>query len=198
MKLGFILSKIVNIFINSRLAVYTLLKSAGIDKAGVKAYSSLPLAYFKCEADVVKASTLLPNLIQNRKMKNTTVSAKVTFYMDDILIVPSDKAVNVVRFIYPRMFGVLQLDNLILSEVSHPAASLNIPKPGGEIYVTFFNYGAWILKKETPQYWKMAEHYRMMSNCMEVCCYDETNKVKRTMKEKLNLYFETMETAGSF
>ena len=117
--------------------------------------------------------------------------------MDDILTVPSEKAVNVVRFIYPRMFGVLQLDNLVLSEVSHPAVSLNIPKAGGEIYVTFFNYGAWILKKETPSYWKMAEHYRMMSNCMEACCYDETKKAKRSMKEKLNLYFETMESAGT-
>ena len=177
--------------------MYTLLKSAGIPKEAVKPYSSIPLALFKRESECLRIFNILPNLVQNRETKNRL---RVIHYLDDILIVHQNKDLKLTFVDFPyvlnRMKLVIQADNLILTDAVSPVSNVHQPRPGGEIYVNFFNFGSWVFKKDLHLFFKKSEHFRTNLTCQESCCYDATNKKALTMKEKLNKFVGSLPSKG--
>ena len=177
--------------------MYTLLKSAGIPKEAVKPYSSIPLALFKRESECLRIFNILPNLVQNRETKNRI---RVIHYLDDILIVHQRKDLKLIFVDFPyvlnRMKLVLQADNLILTDAVSPVNNVHQPRPGGEIYVNFFNFGSWVFKKDLHLFFKKSEHFRTNLTCQESCCYDATNKKALTMKEKLTKFVNNLPSKG--
>ena len=177
--------------------MYTLLKSAGIPKEAVKPYSSIPLALFKRESECLRIFNILPNLVQNRNTKNRL---KVIRYLDDILIIHQKKDLELIFVEFPyllnRMKLVVQADNLILTDAVSPVHNVHQPRPGGEIYVTFFNLGSWVFKKDLHLFFKRSEHFRTNPSCQESCCYDAVKKQALTIKEKLTKFVDSLPSKG--
>ena len=176
-----------------------MLKSAGLEKANVRPYSSLPLCSFKRESDLGMVANLLPNMVQNRlNLKNYNFECKFIKYLDDLLICHQNMSSisRVVIFKHHRMKIVIQVDNLVLTDVNNPVPHLYMPRSGGEIFVSYFSFGAWIQRSDIHLFQKKSEHFRLMSDCKESCCFDETKQEQKSMRDKLVFFFNSLETKG--